>query len=128
MAWNRYRRNKLGNTKVTSLCHYGYTHRSKLERAVCDLIVLREKAGELKHVSHEFRCRLSDAEIIYIADFRCEKNGVPFFIESKGFPTQKWVIVKKLWRVYGLGVLQIYGGSWTKPILIETIIPKSCQK
>lgn len=107
-------------------CHYGYTHRSKLEAAVCQIIMFREKAGELVHVGHEKQVYLTDAKILYIADFECKNNltGLPLFVESKGFASDRWPTIKKLWKFYGPAPLEIWTGSWQRPGLSEIIVPR----
>lgn len=116
---------KYGNEKTTTLCNYGFSHRSKLERALCDQIWLREKAGELVCEKHEDRVYLSDARVAYIPDFRCTmSDGRRVYFEAKGYPSQRWPTVKKLWKHYGPGELQIFGGTHSRLLLLEKIIPK----
>jgi len=119
-------RNKYGNKRVTSLCRYGYSHRSQLERAVCDLVWIREQAGEIEHLKHEHRIALTLSKIAYIADFmvRCtSETKQEMFIEAKGFESARWPIIRKLWRFYGPGPLEIWKGDYRRPRLDETIIP-----
>lgn len=122
MAWNRA--SKYGAQRT--LCQLNHSHRSKLEASVCQLIQLREIAGELKITQIEDHVYLSDAEILYIPDFRCQDPTTyeNFWIEAKGFETARWPIIKKLWRVYGPGRLEIWKGTANKPHLDEIIIPK----
>lgn len=121
---------KYGNSPVSSLCRYGFSHRSKLERSVCDLIYLRERAGELRHEQHEDHiiiCGPADHECPkkkeYVADFRCFnlKTNQTFWIEGKGFANDRWPITKTLWKHYGPGLLEIWVGDWRRPILLETL-------
>lgn len=118
------------NCPVKSLCRYGYSHRSRLERSVCDLIWLREKSGELIHCQHEDHIIICGPpnhscpkKREYVADFKVmdSKTGSPFWIEAKGFANDRWPTTKTLWRHYGPGQLEIWGGSWKNPILLETI-------
>lgn len=115
---------RYGN-QVNSKCSYGGTHRSLLEAAVCQIIWLREKAGEIQHVQHEVHLYLSDARIGYIVDFRCKdlKTGEDLYIEAKGFANDRWPILKKLYQFYGPGTLEIWKGSHRGPTLAETIVP-----
>lgn len=116
---------KYGN-KTTVGCAYGYSHRSKLEAAVCQLVFLRERAGELEHLQHESHVRLTDAAITYIPDFKCRDTATQeeFYIEAKGFETPEWRLKKRLWKVYGPSRLEVWGGYHTRPQLMETIVPK----
>jgi hypothetical protein len=111
---------------VTSLCAYGYSHRSKLERAVCDMIAWEERAGITEHLDHEFTVYLTDARYKCIPDFRVKDvaTGEVYFHEAKGYANARWATTKKLWAVYGPGRLKIWGGNWRRPSLEKEIVPK----
>jgi hypothetical protein len=115
---------KLGNQRCT--CGRGHSHRSKFERAVCDLIDDRQQHGELVLEQVEDHVRLSDAQIVYVADFKVRDvlEDEVFWIEAKGFETERWRTNKKLWRFYGPGKLEIWRGDWTCPRMTDVIIPK----
>lgn len=115
---------KYGNVKTES-CYYGYSHRSKLELAVCRLIRVRELAGEIEHLQHEEYIYLTRARIVYIADFKCKDvaSGEVFYIEAKGFEAPRWPTVKKLYKFYGPGNLEIWKGTHLRPTMDEEIIP-----
>lgn len=121
MAWSRA---KFGNTTTVG-CHYGFSHRSKLEAAVCQLIWLREKAGEIQHLQHEVHVYLTRARIGYVADFKCRdvKSGGEFFVEAKGYANDRWPTIKKLYKFYGPGTLEVWTGTHRRPVLSETIVP-----
>lgn len=121
--WNRYqKKNKYGRTKVKKL---GYTFDSKLESAVHDIHLLREKAGEIRNIKQQVSVYLTAARILYKADFSYElvETGETEYAEAKGVSTQSWAIKLRLWRCYGPGKLYLYKGSYTKPYLDEIIIP-----
>ena len=124
-GWKRLKK-KYGNHEVTDLCSYGFSHRSKLERAVCDQIADLEKAGELRHLAHEDTQYLSRARYKYIPDFKVEslKTGEIYWIEAKGKGDHRWPTTKRMWRFYGPGRLEIYTGKWQSPALIQTIVPE----
>lgn len=115
---------KMGNTR--SLCALGHSHRSKLESSVCQIIQLREKAGELKLLQVEDHVHLTDAAILYIPDFKVQDiaSGEVFWIEAKGFADQKWPLKKKLWKFYGPGNLEIWKGDYRRPVLDEVVTPR----
>ena len=125
-AWgfNRRKGNKYGNKRTK--CSKGHNHRSQLEASVCALITLREKAGELKLIKTEQHLYLTEARIKYIADFTCGdvKSGEVFYIEAKGYASQRWPMIVKLWRKFGLGKLEIWKGTAARPKLAEIIVPK----
>lgn len=115
---------KMGNRGGT--CALGFSHRSQLEISVCQMLQLRERAGEIKIMQHEDHVYLTLARIGYIPDFRCQYlgTGETFWVEAKGFPNDRWPMKKKLWKFYGPGPLEIWRGSAARPFLDETIIPK----
>jgi hypothetical protein len=115
---------KYSNKKVE---HAGHWFDSKLEAALYDLLVLRERAGEIRDLSHQpGTVFLSAARIQYRPDFRFTNcaSGEVEYAESKGYPDAKWPLKKKMWRFYGPGKLEIWMGSYRSPKLVETIIPK----
>ena len=122
--WRSPKRNKYGNTRST--CQLGHSHRSKLESAVCQILMLRGKAQELELVQIEDTLYLSDARIKYIADFKCLdlKTQEFFWVEAKGFESPRWPIIQKLWSFYGPGKLEIWKGTHLCPCLEKTISGK----
>ena len=122
------RHNKFGNTKQE--CSLGHSHASKLESAVCGIISLRQKAGELELLQSQDHVYLTKARILYIPDFKCldKVTGETFYIESKGYEDQKWPIKKRLWKHYGPGRLEIWTGNYRNPKLDEIIVPTGAQE
>lgn len=114
---------KFGNEH--SLCSLGHSHGSKLEGAVCQLIQLRERAGELKLLQVQDHVYLTLARIGYVPDFKCHdlRDGKDFWVEAKGYANDRWPIKKKLWKHYGPGKLEIWIGSHLRPVLDEVITP-----
>jgi hypothetical protein len=117
------KRHKYGAAKVTQ---GGESFRSKLEAAVEQTLRLREKAGEIRIIRREVNIFLTEARIRYIPDFLCEdlKTGEEFFVEAKGYSSDRWVVILKLYRVYGPKKLELWKGNYRKPYLDEVIIPK----
>lgn len=113
----------MGNTKVKKL---GYSFDSKLESAVHDLLLLRERAGEIKNIKQQVNIHLTLAKILYQVDFSHEdcKTGQEEYTEAKGFETAVYRIKRRLWLWYGPGKLTVYKGSYSKPFIDEVIIPK----
>lgn len=123
MSWKGYNpKNKYSNERQG--CQYGHSHRSKLESAVCQLVWLREKAGELKLIGAEVTIHLSAARIVYIPDLHCLKDGKDLFIEAKGFQTPEWRIKRRLWLAYGPAPLEVWAGNHAYPKLSEVLHPK----
>ena len=109
---NKYRAKRVGNFA------------SKLEAAVYDLLKMREECGEITGLKCQVEIKLTKANIIYKPDFAFIENHQAAYAEAKGFETQAWRLKKRLWEHYGPGPLYIYSGSYHRPSLVETIIPK----
>jgi hypothetical protein len=124
--WPQDEGNKFGNTKIEV---DGHSFHSRLEAAVYGILKLREKAGEIELLQCQDHLYLSAARIGYIPDFKCKdlKTGNPFWAEAKGFADSRWPTVKKLYKFYGPGPLQIYTGTWRNPVLSEVIVPKGIE-
>lgn len=125
MMFFKQRQNKYDNQIQLVPCAYGYSHRSKLELAVCQIIHFRELAGEIKHLQHEDHVLLS-GWYTYIPDFRVLdlKTNEEFWIEAKGDQDKRWPSTRKGWKHAGPGRLEVWKGRWQNPMLFETIIPK----
>lgn len=126
--WNQYfgkgKKKKYGNEKTQV---DGRSFGSKLEASVYLVLKLREKAGELLILQAQDHVYLSDAEILYVPDFRCRDLTTldDFWVEAKGFEAARWPTIKKLWKYYGPGRLEIWKGSHGAPFLAETITPRA---
>lgn len=98
---------------------------SKLEASVYQLLLLREKAKEISEIKRQVRVELTDACIATKVDFSFTENstGQTVFCEAKGVETERWNLIKRLWRFYGAGPLEIFKGTYMRPQLVETIIP-----
>lgn len=114
------KKNKYGAIKTKGGFH------SKLEEAVYGQLYLRECQGGMRIVCKQKNIYLSEARVLYIADFECETTDTHeiFYVEAKGFEGPRWPTIKKLWKVYGPGKLEIWKGTHIRPVLVETIIPR----
>lgn len=108
----------------------GYSFASKLEASVYGLLLLMERAEEITDIKVQQHVYLTKARIQYIVDFSAveKKSGLTVYIEAKGLATPVFQIKKRLWHYYGPGILDIYGGSYQKPFLMERIIPMGGRK
>lgn len=110
---------KYGSERIS---HAGLSFMSKLEAAVYDILYLYQKAGDITNLQTQKRVYfLKDPDIYYIPDFYFERNGVAWYAEAKGFETDIWKIKKKLWVHFGQGPLEIYGGSYQRPKMLEVL-------
>lgn len=132
-AWRKFAsRPKYGNEMQSAPCAYGFSHRSRLEASVCQLLALRERSGEIAHVQHEEHVEICGPEghecghkkrIEYVADFRFTnlKAGTDFRVEAKGMETPTFALKLRLYRHYGDLPLEIWKGHWRNPKLVEVI-------
>lgn len=89
------------------------------------MLYLQEKTGQIKIEEIQSSVKLTKAQIRCIPDFRIFDNELKcqVWVEAKGFETERWLIIKKLWTVYGPGPLRIYKGHYANIYLDEVIIP-----
>lgn len=85
----------------------GASFPSRLEARRWEQLQLLEASGLLTNLSRQPKVLLTDAEIVYHPDFRYTEGGRTVFEETKGLDTEGWLIKRKLWRVYGPGVLRV---------------------
>lgn len=105
----------------------GHTYHSSLEASVSNRLLAEEKDGKLRVIARQQHIHLfSEDEKLceYWPDFTVWQEGAFRWIEAKGFEKPDWLIKLNLWRVGGAGPLEIWGGSWRRPVLREVIIPK----
>ena len=80
---------------------------SKAEAEYYFELKLRERAGQIKILEIQPAVYMTDARILYRADFLIEEDGVKKYIDVKGVETPVFKLKKKLWVYYGMGILQI---------------------
>lgn len=119
-AHRRPSRSKLRNRRV-QIDNIAFA--SKLEAAVYLELKKSSRNGILEILEYQPRVHLTDAKILYIADFKCRdlRSLETFFVEAKGFETTDWKIKKRLWSYYGPATLHIWKGSFKRPILSHII-------
>lgn len=119
---NKFGAERCENLNFTELA--GRSFDSRLERDVANMLVIRQRAGEISELEFQKVYRLTDAQISYRCDFCFVEDGRPIALEAKGFEVERWLIIQKLWRYYGPCVLHIYkscGGDRVR--LAKTIMP-----
>lgn len=113
--------NKYGAKKITA---HGYSFASKGEAACYEMILAEARAGMIdKEIQVQDHVYLTDARILYIADFKIKRDEEFEWIEFKGFETDVWRIKRRLWIHYGPGRLRIYKQKAGRLILDEIIDP-----
>ena len=118
-GWNKY---KAVATEVN-----GIKFPSKHEASVYQTLLDLEKEGVVKDIRRQIPILLSAAKIKMVVDFQVYsvRDKDIIFIEAKGTETPVYRIKRRLWLAYGPGPLHVYGGSYKRPKLKETLIPTS---
>lgn len=114
---------KYGNKKTFSS---GYLFDSRLEGAVYAHLKLLESQGELSNIRVKPNVFLTKARIRCIPDFVATNlsTGCDEYWEAKGYVQPRWLVIKKLWGVYGPGVLHVVSGKYSRLNFEDPIIPK----
>lgn len=88
----------------------GYSFASKGEASCFTMLKLLERAGELSNIQVQDHVYLTEAGILYVADFKVfdVKLQRDVWIEFKGAETATWRIKRRLWQKYGPGILRVY--------------------
>lgn len=99
---------------------------SKLESAVADMLNLLVKGKKISDLKYQVPVFLSKSKIKTIIDFSYinTKTGQLEFSEAKGFETQRFKIIKQLWKFYGTGELTIWKGSYKNLHISEVVKPQ----
>jgi hypothetical protein len=99
---------------------------SRLEYSVYQLLLTRERAGEISDIRKQHCVDLTAACISWKVDFSfIEKStGLRVWCEAKGLEKSDYRIKLKLWRVYGPGTLEIWKGSAARPFVAEIVVPR----
>lgn len=100
---------------------------SKLEAAVHDILLLRQKLGEIDEIKRQQTVVIQEGSretrIAWRVDFSFLdlKTGQTNYVEAKGMPTAEYKLKLKLWRANPPADLEIWGGDYKRPKLVEKI-------
>lgn len=126
MAWARRRSGKFNAVRVFQ---HGRYWPSKLELAVYERLLLRERAGEITNLRCQVKVRFHTHDYGYvnmIPDFAAElvNTGETVYFEAKGVKTREYMRKEKAWALGGPGPLFVYSGNWRSPRVTKTVIPE----
>lgn len=118
------KRNKFGARKTFV---DGKHFPSALEAALYVILKQMEKNGEIHGLRCQHAVSLTTAKVRYKIDFSATdtKTGILCFWEAKGKEGDRWKILRRLWPDYGPSILYVFKGSYTRPALAYTLVPKS---
>lgn len=95
---------------------------SRLEAEVYIYLKHEEKQGCLKILDRQVTVVLTKAKIRYRPDFKIQyAHGPISFVEAKGVETERFKLIKQLWRVYGPEPLEIFKKKNGRIQLVECI-------
>jgi len=122
MGWHKYKAQK---TIVN-----GITFPSKLEAAVFEILLLREKAGEISDikcqqaVTVKQKCpTCGDGPVKWAVDFSFKDvmTHERIYCEAKGVKVASYIKRLRLWKADPPARLEIWEGSWKYPKLTQVI-------
>ena len=89
----------------------GRSFPSQLERRVAEYLVILLRAYQIKDLTFQPRVLLTRAECVYHPDFlmmeRWDGKWRQVWVEAKGKETYPYLTNRKLWTVYGPGLLRV---------------------
>lgn len=100
---------------------------SKLEAAVYNILLLRQKAGEIKDIKLQQTVVLQEGgrevRIAWKVDFSFvnKSTGGLEYVEAKGIETSDYKLKLKLWKKNPPAPLEIWKGDYRRPKLVEKI-------
>jgi len=116
----RFNRKKGHKYKAKKAIVDGINFDSKLESQV---YLLLKADSNIKSIDLQSKVYLTEAKILAKIDFKIElQDGSVRYVEAKGMATPVWNLKKRLWRKYGPSTLEIWGGSYTSPGLVDTVL------
>lgn len=131
MNWGRYLKKKAASKYGAQRTSDGFP--SKLESAVHQILLLRERAKELLGIRRQHRIQFP-CGVGWKVDFSFTEtaSGETVFCEAKGVETETYRLKKTMYCkcpiLADAGKLEVWKGSHTKPYLDEVIIPKQQTK
>lgn len=118
------RRSKYGAKSV--ILPTGEAFPSQLEAAVYQILLLRVRAGEIRDVKRQATVHLGFG-LKWKVDFSFTvvANNLETWCEAKGMWDRQAKRNLKMWTGgAGPGPLEIWQGSWKRPIHVKTVVPK----
>lgn len=121
MKWHKY------GAKRTII--NGESFPSQLEANVVSYHRMLEKEGKIKDFTRKATVRWDSIGISYKPDgkYTCIASFNSVWIEAKGMETDRWRMIKKIWKHIGPGKLEIYKANSRGIYLAETIEPLTSQ-
>lgn len=107
----------------------GESFPSKLEASVISYHWMLEKQGQIKDFTRKATVRFDSIGLSYKPDGKYHHVALneTRWIEAKGMETDRWKMIKKIWKHIGPGKLEVYKANHRGIYLAETIEPLTSQ-
>ena len=104
----------------------GESFPSRLEAQVYSELKLMQKAGLISELTRKCSVRFEGLDINYKPDAKyfCLSRKQDVWVEAKGFETERYKLVKKIWKSVGPGPLEIWKAKGNRISVTEIIKPK----
>lgn len=116
-------RKKSSGPKIKATKTNGFA--SKLENSVHEILLKRQADGEIKDIRIQHTYEIVKG-LRWKVDFSFEDcaTGQRIYCEAKGFPTDVYKLKLRMYKIHGKHRLEIWKGSYKKPVLVEIIEPE----
>ena len=85
---------------------------------------LLERAGEISELQFQVTFHLTEARVSYRADFVYREKGRIVAEDFKGVETDRFRLIRQLWRVYGPCLLRVTKRRRKGFAVVEEIMPR----
>lgn len=102
----------------------GIRFASKAEARRWSQLRLLERAGEISDLVTQPKYQLTRAKLPYKADFQYSECGKVYAEDVKGVVTERFSIIKRLWRHYGVCILRVTKARGSGFIVADEIVPE----
>ena len=115
--------NKFGAKKT--VCSIGHPHPSGLEASVCEVLILRERSGDIRNLKYQSTVHLAFG-IKWKVDWEFQQapDWHQAFAEAKGAEDRGFKLKLRMWKGgCGPAPLELWRGTHRRPALDRIIIP-----
>ena len=128
MNWGRYLKKKASKYGAKrTLCSENHPHPSGLEASVCELLILRQRAKEIRNLKWQHTVHLGSG-IKWKVDWSFERapDWHPMLAEAKGVEGRDYRMKLKMYQNGGgTCPIEIWKGSAARPRIVEVVVPKA---
>jgi hypothetical protein len=102
-----------------------HPHPSMLEASVCEILLLRQKSGEIRDLKWQHTVTLPYG-IKWKVDWSFDQgpDWKRTWAEAKGAEGRDYKMKLKMWMEVGPGILEIWKGSAARPYMVKRVVPE----